>query len=555
MKRKNTKKKIKKKWTNFTHNGVLFHYPYIPHKTPIIYNNKKIMLSPIAEEYASLYAKCIDSCNITNKFIRNFWNSWKPTLKNTIIKNFDSCDFTLIKKYMEQKKEHRSSIPLEERKKKSSIKSSIIDDFRTAKLDNNVQKVGNVIVEPPGIFIGRGTHPKMGTIKTRINPENVTINIEKDAIVPNPKYLSRENKLITMKNNTWGEIIHDNTVEWVASWTDNVSGKKKYVWLSDACKFKASSDMKKFDIARKLKKKIGYIRTNIGELIDSSEIKESQVGTAIYLIDNLALRVGNEKGSDKADTVGVTSLRVEHIKLHGNNILVLDFLGKDSMRYYNSIRIDSAVYNNLIEFIKDKSPKDQLFDLVTSCDINESLQNYIKDLTAKSFRTYNASHMFQHKLRKIMKKYENKKTDLTKEDIKDILKMFERANIDVAKLCNHQKTVSKGSIKHIDRLKDKINEVRHKKKNLQAKKRRKRTKGIVNKITKLNKKLKELKEKVSYKSEIKSISLTTSKVNYIDPRIIFGFAKFFDLSIDNFYAKTLIKKFSWASDVPQTWKF
>jgi DNA topoisomerase-1 len=52
----------------------------------------------------------------------------------------------------------------------------------------------------------------------------------------------------------------------------------------------------------------------------------------------LALRVGNEKDEDEADTVGCCSLRVEHITLYdriegiGENIVEFDFLGKDSIR-------------------------------------------------------------------------------------------------------------------------------------------------------------------------------------------------------------------------------
>ena len=59
------------------------------------------------------------------------------------------------------------------------------------------------------------------------------------------------------------------------------------------------------------------------------------MATATYLIDKLALRVGNEKGDDEADTVGCCSLRCEHIKLEGGNEnkVSFDFLGKDSMRY------------------------------------------------------------------------------------------------------------------------------------------------------------------------------------------------------------------------------
>jgi len=36
---------------------------------------------------------------------------------------------------------------------------------------------------------------------------------------------------------------------------------------------------------------------------------EKQLGTATYLIDKFALRVGNEKNEDEADTVGCCSLR------------------------------------------------------------------------------------------------------------------------------------------------------------------------------------------------------------------------------------------------------
>ena len=39
------------------------------------------------------------------------------------------------------------------------------------------------------------------------------------------------------------------------------------------------------------------------------------MATAMYLIDHLALRVGNEKSEDEADTVGCCSLRVEHVTL------------------------------------------------------------------------------------------------------------------------------------------------------------------------------------------------------------------------------------------------
>jgi hypothetical protein len=38
-------------------------------------------------------------------------------------------------------------------------------------------QVGNFRVEPPGLFRGRGEHPKMGKVKKRVYPRDITINI------------------------------------------------------------------------------------------------------------------------------------------------------------------------------------------------------------------------------------------------------------------------------------------------------------------------------------------------------------------------------------------
>ena len=44
--------------------------------------------------------------------------------------------------------------------------------------------------------------------------------------------------------------------------------------------------------------------------------RRRMIATACYLIDALCLRVGDEKDPDEADTVGATTLRPEHVKLH-----------------------------------------------------------------------------------------------------------------------------------------------------------------------------------------------------------------------------------------------
>ena len=46
-------------------------------------------------------------------------------------------------------------------------------------------------------------------------------------------------------------------------------------------------------------------------------------------------------------------------------VIEFDFLGKDSIRYYNSVPVEKQVYKNINLFMKDKSPNDDLFDRLT----------------------------------------------------------------------------------------------------------------------------------------------------------------------------------------------
>lgn len=85
---------------------------------------------------------------------------------------------------------------------------------------------------------------------------------------------------------------------------------------------------------------------------------------AMYFIDVLALRAGNEKGEDEADTVGCCSLCCEHVTLELLNYAIFDFLGKDSIRYYNKVTVDDQVFKNIKIFKRDKKDSDGLFDRV-----------------------------------------------------------------------------------------------------------------------------------------------------------------------------------------------
>ena len=345
----------------------------------------------------------------------------------------------------------------------------------------------------------------------------------------------------------------------MASWIDTVTGKRKYVWLAAHSKFKAASDEKKFNLARKLKRGIGKIRQTIENELTHKETAIRQAATALYLIDNFALRVGNEKGSDAADTVGVTSLRVEHIIFEGDNKITMDFLGKDSIRYNNTHAVSPQVYKNLKEFTKGKDYDDDLLDKIDSGFINKYLQSLMKNLTAKVFRTYNASNLFQKELNKISRKIDEGETseELDNDTLNEILDLYNKANVKVALLCNHQKKVSKSFNNQLEKINERIKTLQKKIASIRKTqaKRTKKSKRDTDRINKIKGQIVELKAKKKNKIELKNISLETSKANYIDPRITAAFVKKHNLPIDKIFSKTLQDKFKWAFTVDKNWKF
>jgi hypothetical protein len=179
---------------------------------------------------------------------------------------------------------------------------------------------------------------------------------------------------------------------------------------------------------------IDKIRAEYNSHLKDKEMMVRQRATALYLIDKLALRVGNEKDTEEeADTVGCCSLRVEHVEvrtratsgeffligyqplcffvtdtvvlmvqlftfvwlcqrtaslqffvgcirgimelLHGHNGFGLqveepdqvsfDFLGKDSIRYCNTVTVEPQVFKNIKIFMKNKEPQHMIFDRLT----------------------------------------------------------------------------------------------------------------------------------------------------------------------------------------------
>lgn len=93
-----------------------------------------------------------------------------------LIKHLDKCDFSEIHRHFMERAEARRTLSREQKQKLKEEAEKLQQEFGYCILDGHREKIGNFKTEPPGLFRGRGDHPKMGMLKRRIMPEDVVIN-------------------------------------------------------------------------------------------------------------------------------------------------------------------------------------------------------------------------------------------------------------------------------------------------------------------------------------------------------------------------------------------
>ena len=212
---------------------------------------------------------------------------------------------------------------------------------------------------------------------------------------------------------------------------------------------KCQSDREKYEKARILKDYIDNIRATYTRRFKSRDETNRQIAVATYLVARLALRASNEKDDDEVDTMGCCTLKVENVTLLPPRSLQFDFLGKDSIRYFNTVEVDERVFTAIGDFKSGKNEGDDLFDKIHTSKLNAHLKAIMPGLTAKVFRTYNASITLDRLLQ-----------DTTGGTSSEKIADYQRANKEVAILCNHQRSVSKAHGTQMEKTGRKNNRVR-----------------------------------------------------------------------------------------------
>jgi DNA topoisomerase-1 len=547
------------KWKTLQHNGILFPPAYEAQGIKIKIKGDSVNLDLDQEEMVYQWAKKKDTPYAQDKvFQKNFTADFAKTLDSKYKKiSYEDIDFSNAYKIVDKEKDLKEMMSKEEKKslaaKRKELREKLKEKYGIAIMDGKEVEVGNYMAEPPGIFIGRGEHPLRGKWKPRVTTKDVTLNLGKEAKVPEGK---------------WGKIIHDKDSMWLASWMDFLTQKRKYVWLADSSDLKQGRDKEKYEKAIKLEKEIEKIKKAMVK--DMKDPKKSNVATACYLIYRTAMRVGDEKDPDEADTVGATTLRKEHIQITADTI-EFDFLGKDSVRWQETLKAvgdDKQFQENLKKLIEKKKPNEDIFHNITSRDVNKYFSGIVKGLTAKVFRTYQATT--------VVKDYLVKHDNMKGKSATEKLYHAKLANLEAAMMCNHKRTIPKTFEQSLQKKRDTLKKVekekvwkktqetlkkvedKEPKTDIQKKAKVKRIKTLNEQIKKQKSKHKERLQKLELQIDLsektKDYNIGTSLRNYIDPRVFKAWTDEVGAEWEKLYTSALQKKFLWVKNENVDWK-
>lgn len=543
------------KWSTLEHRGVAFPPEYQSRGIGIIIRGERFILNRDQEELIYAWAKKKNTHYIQDPiFQSNFLNDLRALLPDKLrsIDFINDIDFSEafrlvdhenamkeaeIQRIKNLPKDEKRKISLRRKEERERLKAI----YGKAIVDGVEVEIANWLVEPPGLFMGRGQHPLRGKWKPRVKPQDVVLNLGEKAPVP---------------EGAWKDIVHDHTSTWLATWIEKITGKRKYVWLHDSAVLRQSNDKEKYDKAKKLEKYIGKVQKQIIRImLNSNNINQKKVATVCYLIFKLAMRVGDEKDPDEADTVGASTLRVEHIKFpekNGKQLIEFNFLGKDSVPWQKTLEVNSqdtrGLYNNLKLFMNGKEHSSPIFDGITSSKVNIFLRSIdpknVPGLTAKVFRTYIATKTVKEELLDPKIRLNKNSSEVEK------IYVMKMANLKAAITCNHKKGIdpkNPASRKALEKFEEALRNKEESIKRIRSDIAAKKWKTEIQK-KRLEDRLEKLEMHLKLQKETRDYNLGTSLRNYIDPRVMRAWLNYVQLDWRKIYTTTLQRKFKWVDD-------
>lgn len=509
-------------------------------------------------------------CMENEKFLKNIfkcyfaaggWNGKEYTGSRVQFMK-ESKDVATWRKWYAEEKERKATFNKLHAKERKSKNEERKQKYGFAVVDGHVEPIQSWVLEPEGIYFGRGDCPYNGFWKRGATAEDVVVNTNCDTL---PELL---------------KTVDDNTVsqqfDWKVDWRPdshhladypiiigipNPDGTieetyyqtRKKIMFSAQSSIKQEGQQKKYLAGASLGKAYENIMTVVKKDFTKQPVEKLGTVVAIYLLFEKGIRIGNKEPTANG-TKGLLALEwgKDVKKIKGG--LKFDFYGKDS------VHDESILITPYIDNIEEHWSK--FGKLSTDKNlIKEYIKNVVPEVadsfSPKLARTAVAAFTMTNALKESVEKFR-----VTKESPIALKKLaFEEANMAVAKRLNHQRGVNPIAEA---RRKEKFAETKNKLQERESKTleliavRKQKIKELKEKKAPKEKieKLKSMNEKAEERLQVAKLNLTqkesnaaftgsTSKSAYIDPVIVKEWCEEYDMPIEKIYSKSQLKNFSY----------
>ena len=278
--------------------------------------------------------------------------------------------------------------------------------------------------------------------------ENVFMYVDVDTqdILTNEKEIDRINHMRIPKA-YHGVMVSKNPRSKVQAYGYDSKERKQVMYASWFLEKQSAKKFEKvFELDKIMPSVLNRMKTDIEVDKTSGNMKNRGIAVLLYLMLACGFRIGNEKYATTNKSYGLTTLEVRHVKVRkAKHEIEIRFIGKKGVENNGIVRKDQSplVYKYLVKAIKGKSKNEQVFDSISSEDVNEYLRSISPHITSKDLRTWNANNIF---LSRVLQKANE--CDLQGDGVRESRKVLLEAIKEAANHLHHTRDVCKKNYLH-----------------------------------------------------------------------------------------------------------
>lgn len=182
------------------------------------------------------------------------------------------------------------------------------------------------------------------------------------------------------------------------SYLEKKKTDKGYVWVYGPKHIERRWKEKKEKLER-LEKNIEDLRKQYEKDLSDEDLRIRAEATIVGVLDDTAMRVGNEESVKEHGTFGATTLQVRHLTFSGNKTR-FRFVGKDQVK--QDVETNNPKITKVLkELVKGKKDKDFVFEIDGVKIWDRAINRYLKqfDISAKDLRGFQANRIMKDVLK------------------------------------------------------------------------------------------------------------------------------------------------------------